>query len=292
MDIRQLEIFSTVAKELNFSRAADKLYISQPSLSYQIMLLENELGVQLFVRNARYIYLTPAGNLFLDYAQKILEATAEVQKTLKYTVDTTAEKLLSLRVAYDRTEIYFESFGVQNHISHFLEENPNVEISMPVYPVEECLKKLENNELDLAFLILRYNEKLNPLMQSRTVREDRIVLAYRHDSSLHTCSEVLAQHKLLFSADHTRGQKRLLRSLKNAGIEPTISFVESYPESLVRAQAGLGCFPIASSFFDGYRTHNLDLLPVPGNENLIFYSAVWNKANQNPALTALLNVLT
>lgn len=291
MDIRQLEIFSTVAEELNFSRAADKLYISQPSLSYQIMLLENELGVQLFVRNARYIYLTSAGNLFLDYARKILDATAEVQKTLQYTVDSGAEEKLSLRAAFDRTEIYFESFGVQNRISSFLDENPNVAISVPIYPAEECMKKLETNELDLAFLILRYNEKLNPLLQYRTVREDQIVLAYQHDGTLHTCAEVLAKHKLLFSADHTRGQKRLLRSLKNAGIEPNIAFVESYPESLILAQSGAGCFPIASSFFDSYRAHNLDLLPVPGNENRIFYSAVWNKSNQNPALAALLDVL-
>ena len=68
MELKQLRYFLQVAEYLNFSRAAEQLYISQPALSYQIAELERELGVELFVRDRRKVYLTPAGKALLGRA--------------------------------------------------------------------------------------------------------------------------------------------------------------------------------------------------------------------------------
>ena len=72
MEIKQLEIFVCLAGHLNFSKAAEELYISQPSVSAQISSLEKELGSQLFIRNTKGVSLTKTGLDFLTYAQKIL----------------------------------------------------------------------------------------------------------------------------------------------------------------------------------------------------------------------------
>lgn len=74
MDPRQLRAFIAVAEERHFSRAAERLHMSQPPLSQQIKRLERELGVQLFVRTTRNVELAPAGELLLERARAILAA--------------------------------------------------------------------------------------------------------------------------------------------------------------------------------------------------------------------------
>jgi DNA-binding transcriptional LysR family regulator len=72
MDFKQIEAFITVARLKSFSKAANTIYLSQPTISSHILSLEKELGVQLFDRNSKEVNLTPAGRCFLDYAVDII----------------------------------------------------------------------------------------------------------------------------------------------------------------------------------------------------------------------------
>ena len=80
--LQQLRIIKAVATEMSFTKAADILFLSQPSLSKQLKLLENRIGMLLINRNKNKISLTEAGQLFLQYAERILALCEESCRAL------------------------------------------------------------------------------------------------------------------------------------------------------------------------------------------------------------------
>ena len=82
MDLGELHVFLTVAKEGSFSRAAERLYRTQPAISLGIRKLEDSLGQPLFVRGSRPVRLTDAGVLLKEYAERLLNLRDEVKKGL------------------------------------------------------------------------------------------------------------------------------------------------------------------------------------------------------------------
>ncbi|MBU5590212.1 LysR family transcriptional regulator [Clostridium sp. MSJ-4] len=83
MDIKQLKYFLTIAEEGQITSAAKKLNMSQPPLSQQLKLLEEELEVKLIERGSRHLQLTDAGKMFMNRARQILELTSSVEKEVK-----------------------------------------------------------------------------------------------------------------------------------------------------------------------------------------------------------------
>ena len=82
MEFRQLQYVIQIAKEKNFSRAAEKLHIAQPSLSQQLSKLEKEIGVLLFRRTTNSVELTHAGSCFVEKAQNILDNVEQLKQEM------------------------------------------------------------------------------------------------------------------------------------------------------------------------------------------------------------------
>lgn len=82
MEERQFEYFITIAKEKNISKAARRLFISQPTLSKYLLSLESELGVQLFKRNRNELEITKAGEIYQNYARQFLALAGQLKKEL------------------------------------------------------------------------------------------------------------------------------------------------------------------------------------------------------------------
>ncbi len=79
-NLYQLHIFQTVAEEGNISRAAERLYLTQPAVSQHVRALESDLGIKLFQRSSRGVKLTPSGEVFLDYAHCLLRLADEARQ--------------------------------------------------------------------------------------------------------------------------------------------------------------------------------------------------------------------
>lgn len=146
MQFHQLKYFVAAAEELGFSKAAEKVRISQPALSRQIALLEEELGAPLFRRNKQRVTLTPAGRFFLPRARQIL-CDAEL-----------AGQQVSERFGGGRRTLRLGFIGpflddlVAPAVRRFAKARPGATVSLFDLPPKAQLDRLREGELDAAVL--------------------------------------------------------------------------------------------------------------------------------------------
>lgn len=141
MELRQLRYFIAVAKTLNFSEASRKLFITQGTLSQQIMQLEDELGTKLFARSSHSVTLTEAGEELIPLAKSTLEAS-----------DLCRFKMNDLKNALTGTL----NVGVTHSFSgllagtvrNFLEDHPGVTLNIYYKTASELIEMLRQKELD------------------------------------------------------------------------------------------------------------------------------------------------
>lgn len=146
MNFRILNYFLTVVHEKNITRAAEVLHITQPTLSRQLMQLEEELGVKLFDRSQHKFALTPSGQFLVQRAQEIL---AMVEKT---TLDIQEqEENLSGTIAIGAGE-YYSTQTLAKIIGAFQKEYPAVSFDLFTGTADVLLAKLEKGLLDAAIL--------------------------------------------------------------------------------------------------------------------------------------------
>ncbi|MFU8925552.1 LysR substrate-binding domain-containing protein [Acinetobacter puyangensis] len=146
MELRHLRYFVTVAEELNFSKAAQKLFTAQPSLSQQIKCLEDELGFHLFHRTKRKVELTQEGKYLLPYAYATLE---QVEKAIDKTRLAAKAQKNVLRIGF----VPVAESKVFPYLLPMLRfENPDLKLSLQSMDAIEQYHALENGELDIAII--------------------------------------------------------------------------------------------------------------------------------------------
>lgn len=146
MEVRQLEIFRTLAQELNFTRAAERVHCVQSNVSVQIRAMERELGVQLFERLGQKVRLTAHGVRLLPYAEKILRLLEEA-KMVTRGGDDPAGKLV---IGSPESVLTYRLPGV---IRSFRAKFPKVELVFRGIGSAEIMERLERGEIDMGLVI-------------------------------------------------------------------------------------------------------------------------------------------
>lgn len=144
--IYELECFIAVAEELNFSRAAARLNLSQPPLSRQVQSLEEKLGVRLLERSTRTVSLTPAGRLYLEDARQVLTRLDSAAAAARRTAagETTRLRLAFVGALLDE--------GLVSVLQAFRARHPHCQIHLTDLPPAEQLEALRTGLVDGAFI--------------------------------------------------------------------------------------------------------------------------------------------
>ncbi len=155
MDLRALHYFVVVAEELNITRAAERLKMSQPPLSNQIKGLEEELGVPLFVRGKRRLTITEAGRLLYRRARQILELSDQTQQELMSMEGLSGD--LNISLVEGRAP-----YLLSRWIAGFRQEFPRVAIHLWNGSGDEVMERVQRGLADLALVATPYSVGREP----------------------------------------------------------------------------------------------------------------------------------
>lgn len=165
MDLRQLRYFVAVARERNFTRAAELLHIAQPPLSRQIQMLEEDIGVPLLIRNTRPVRLTDAGRLLYEQAIQILGRVEQMQTAARQ-VGLHQRSVLS--IGFVASVLYA---GLPTLMRKLRQHAPELDIQMVELMSVQQIDALKEGRIDIGFGRVRHSD---PNVASIVLREERL----------------------------------------------------------------------------------------------------------------------
>lgn len=219
MELRQLRYFVAVAQQRNFTRAAEILNITQPPLSRQIQLLEEELGVALFHRSSRPVRLTDGGRLFYEQALQIL---GRIDQMVASTRRAGLREKQVLSIGFVASMLYA---GLPALIGRLRQSAPELDIQLVELLSIQQIPALKEGRIDLGFGRLRQTD---PNLVSNVLYEERLVLAVPPGSKLAEADGPLPLAEL--------GEHRLIVYPK----EPRPSYADQVLNLLLQSDARAG----------------------------------------------------
>nr|ABS81538.1 putative LysR-type regulatory protein [Alcaligenes sp. NyZ215] len=287
MDLRNLKYFVAVAQEKSIGLAAIRLNISQPPLTRQIQQLEDEMGAELFIRSAKGVALTQAGEILLQEALNIL-----------LLVDQATERTQSAgRGKLGRIDIGVFGSGIHvvpRLLLRFRNAYPDVNMVVHTLTRSEQIEALRQRRLTIGFH--RMLEPLSDISYELIARERLVVainkndpLACRKSISLHDT----ANHPMVFYPTSARNFiDKLLGLCRSAGFTPKVSQeVDDLVTAIALVAGGFGLCVVPESAMS---LHIPDVIYLPLNnvpEAVVDLSCIYRSDDQSPILKAFLDVI-
>lgn len=249
MELRHLRYFVQVADDLHFGRAARRLGISQPPLSMQIRLLEEELGVRLFDRHSRSVVLTGAGRMFLEEAKATLHhADRAVQVARRHARGEVGE----LAIGFSASAPFVPA--VAHAIYTFRERFPDVRMTLNELTNPAQFAAIADRRIDVGFVRSLGTLQLPPSVKAQHLIRERLFVAMHPDHPLAARDSVelrdLHQEAMVFyGRDQSGGfTPELLDLLARAKVEPkSAQDVSEVSTLLGLVAAGLGLTVLTES---------------------------------------------
>jgi DNA-binding transcriptional LysR family regulator len=281
MTYSQVHYFLTIEGSRSFSHAAEELFISQSSLSKQIKALEEELGVQLFIRTSSRVDLTPAGEYFLEFAKKSRNDYLELVDKLS-TIDDT--KTSRVKVG---TLPFLAQYNLLGMMARFQEANDRIHLDILEREQKEIVYMLDNHVLDVAIARTDFMDvekyEIKPLMDDALV----LVCSSGHPlSKLENVSMDKLKDETFILLDHKSTINRLcMDACRRSGFTPNVKYTLSGHElllTMVSSGLGITLFPRRLVMNDV----SLQLAAVELKEPLVSSVALIRRKDKKPSFGA------
>lgn len=287
MNFTQINYFLTAGRTLNFTDAAKELYISQPALSKQIVAMENELNMMLFIRDNKKVRLTPAGAVLLTELPKVNKLYADVIHKAKV-----ANEGRSGELSIGILEGQMLGKKLTQLLGEFSLKYPNISLRLSRDSFSGLRRQLENETIDLAitldFDLIGSNRFLS---ESIEVCPAIAVVSKNHPLAKKQpkdWKELKGETFIVVDvADCYISAQMVIDDCKRAGFRPILKYAPSLETAMLWIEAGIGLGFINTL---NTLTQNPDItllknLPTKDTTSVI----AWKRENNNPAISLFVN---
>ncbi len=239
MDIAALQAFIAVARDKSFSKASERLFITQPAVSKRVAALEAELGVELFNRIARSVSLTEAGSQLLDKAQALVAQAEELQRFASNLDDEIAGNL-TVSIAH-----HIGLYRMQPILRRFKNQFPKVHLDIRFEDSEQAFHSVEQGDSEFAVITLPKSLPTN--IYAETVWHDELDIVVAQDHALAQSGRErlvlaeLAQYPCVLTAKETETHQILQRLFAKNKLDLQVQMQTNSLETLkMLVGAGIG----------------------------------------------------
>ena len=287
MELRHLHYFIAVAEELHFSRAAQRLCISQPPLSQQIRDLEDELGVKLFERTKRQVHLTEAGKVFLERSYGVL---AQLEQAIAVTQQIGRGEVGRLAIGFVDTAMYTV---LPEILKVFRAQFPAVELRLHELTTAQQIQALHHKQVDIGIVRSAISE---PGLSVECFLPESLVLALpqNHPFSAQTkvsLSTLASESFILFPANMGPVfYEQIMNMCQQAGFRPKVAQEAVQMQTIVGlVAAGLGVAIVPASL-QNFPRSGVIYRPLQEQTPKTGLYLAWRQHDASPVLRAFLGL--
>lgn len=288
MDTKQLEVFLSVAQSLNFTRAAQLHYMTQPAVSHQITELENELDAKLFHRTSHQVTLTTAGEEFMIHAIDLI-AKQRLAQSRVYDISHGKSGHLRILTVQGCLEPMLRCIPI------FTRRYPNIKIEADIVTGAQQITSISHNDADIYISFSSLLES-NPQIEWQLLqRKSYSLLMPAGSEPVEDTNDLshLAETPFICERDTDAPflVNQIMEICRNRGLRPTnIHWCNSAISQLLAIKCGLG-FSLTPSPRGGSFTDDLTIIPISGDDAIADDSIGWRKNNGNQAVPYFLEVV-
>ncbi len=282
MELTDLHIFRTVARSGGITRAAAHLHRVPSNVTTRVRQLENELRVELFVRERKRLQLSPAGSVLLEYADRLLGLAEEAQHALHDTTPRGPFRLGSMES--------LAAVRLPGPLSEYHRTYPQVTLELRTGSTQPLLEQLLDGRLDAVLVAEPAADKR--LEKIALFEEEMIIVAEAGHSRIASAQDVSTRSLLTFTSGCAY-RKRLEQWFASDSVVPDrIVELSSYHAILGCALAGMGVALVPRSILDAFPGRKrLSIHALTGTHRKARIVMLWRKGKKNSNIQAMIDLL-